>query len=50
MTEEAKFDRELELYRQECESAAQFFFGYLAIHEVARRREAVWDRLAAGLR
>jgi hypothetical protein len=45
MTDEAKFDQELELYRQECESAAQFFFGYLAIHEVARRREAVWELL-----
>jgi hypothetical protein len=45
MTEEAKFARELELYRQECEGAAQFFFGYLAIHEIARRREAVWELL-----
>jgi hypothetical protein len=40
ITEKA-FERELELFRKECEGAAQFFFGYLAIHEVAKRREAV---------
>jgi hypothetical protein len=46
-TEERNFERELELFRTECESAAQFFFGYLAIHEVAKRREAVHRLLNA---
>jgi AbiU2 len=45
VTEETKFERELELFRKECEGAAQFFFGYLAIHEVAKRRAAVWELL-----
>ena len=40
-TKETAFEQELELFRQECEGAAQFFFGYLAIHEVAKRRETV---------
>lgn len=39
--EEREFERELELFRKECEGAAQFFFGYLAINEMAKRREAV---------
>jgi hypothetical protein len=38
---EREFERELELFRKECEGAAQYFFGYLAIHEVAKRREPV---------
>src|SRR5438093_6294764 len=42
---EKEFDRELEVFRGECESAAQFFFGYLAIHEVAKRREVVFRLL-----
>jgi hypothetical protein len=42
---ENEFERELDLFRSECESAAQFFFGYLAIHEVAKRREAVFRLL-----
>ena len=44
-TEEVAFERELELFRQECEGAAQFFFGYLAVHEVAKRRESVFRLL-----
>lgn len=44
-TEETRFERELELFRQECEGAAQFFFGYLAVHEVAKRRESVFQLL-----
>ncbi len=43
--EETRFERELELFRQECESAAQFFFGYMAVHEVTRRRPLVWGLL-----
>jgi hypothetical protein len=45
MTEETRFEQELELFRNECESAAQFFFGYLAIHEVAKRRKSVFQLL-----
>lgn len=44
-TEEKEFERELELFRKECEGAAQFFFGYLAIHEVAKRRGSVFRLL-----
>ena len=40
-----EFKRELEIFRTECESAAQFFYGYLAIHEVARRRKNVFRLL-----
>jgi len=39
--EERVFERELELFRKECEGAAQFFFGHLAINEMAKRRESV---------
>jgi hypothetical protein len=39
--EESAFERELELLRKESEGAAQFFFGHLAINEMAKRREAV---------
>jgi len=35
------FEDELELFRTETEGAAQFFYGYLAIHEVAKRRKDV---------
>jgi AbiU2 len=37
------FESELELFRTESESAAQFFYGYLAIHEVAKRRKEVFQ-------
>jgi hypothetical protein len=57
--QEREFERELELFREECEGAAQFFFGYLAIHEMAKRRESVlqllnrnamfWNTAAAGM-
>ena len=39
--EERQFERELELLRGECEGAAQFFYGYLAINEVAKR----WNKV-----
>lgn len=42
---EQEFEQELELFRTECESAAQFFYGYLAIHEVAKRRKSVFRLL-----
>jgi HEPN superfamily AbiU2-like protein len=45
-TDEREFDRELELFRTECEGAAQLFFGYLAIHEVAKRRRTVYQLLS----
>jgi hypothetical protein len=39
---EKAFERELEVFRKDCESAAQFFYGHMAINEVARRRPAVF--------
>jgi hypothetical protein len=45
-TAEKEFDTELELFRTECEGAAQFFFGYMAIHEVAKRRRRVYELLS----
>lgn len=38
---EKAFERELEVFRKDCESAAQFFYGHMAINEVARRRQVV---------
>jgi len=59
LNEERIFERELELFRKECEGAAQFFFGHLAINEMAKRRESVlrllnrnamfWNTAAAGM-
>jgi hypothetical protein len=46
MTEtERRFAKELEVFRTECEAAAQYFFGYLAVHELARRRKSVFRLL-----
>ena len=42
---ELRFTQELEVFRTEAESAAQYFYGYLAVHELARRRKAVFDLL-----
>ena len=41
MRNEQAFERELEVFRKDCESAAQCFYGDLSINEVARRRPAV---------
>jgi hypothetical protein len=55
---EDEFARELEIFRVEAESGAQFFYSYLAVHEVAKRRRRVfrlldddalfWNTLLAG--
>ena len=44
---EREFEAELELFRTESESAVQFFYAYLAIHEVAKRRTEVFRLLGA---
>src|SRR5215470_15831188 len=44
-TEEQQFENELEVFRKDVESAAQFFYGYLAIHEVAEHEKRVFDYL-----
>jgi len=36
-----QFENELEVFRKEAEAASQFFYGYLAIHEVAKHNRAV---------
>jgi hypothetical protein len=41
MNSEQAFEQELEIFRKNCESAAQFFYGQLTINEVASRRPAV---------
>src|SRR5256885_12181769 len=45
MTAEQQFERELEIFRTEAEAAAQFFYSYLAIHEVAKRQRRVFHML-----
>lgn len=42
---EHDFTRELEIFRTECEAAAKYFYGYLGIHELARRDKQVFDVL-----
>jgi hypothetical protein len=42
---ERRFEKELEVFRTECESAAQFFYGYLAIHKVAKDQKRVYKLL-----
>jgi len=44
---EQQFQEELEIFRKEAESAAQFFYAYLAIHETAKRNRSVFDYLNA---
>ena len=41
MSEEQQFESELEIFRKESETASQFFFGYLAINEVAKHNRGV---------
>ena len=41
-TPERQFARELEVFRTEAETAAQFFYTYLAMHEVAKRHKKVF--------
>ena len=42
---EAAFTRELEIFRQEAEAGAQFFYSYLAVHELAKRQRRVFRML-----
>jgi hypothetical protein len=41
MIAERQFENELETFRRDAEAAAQFFYAYLAIHEVAKRHRSV---------
>jgi hypothetical protein len=45
MTPAETFERELEIFRTEAESAAQFLYAYLAIHATAADKRAVFDLL-----
>ncbi len=45
MTPEQEFERELEIFRTECESATQFLFGYFTVHAVAFDHSAVHNVL-----
>jgi hypothetical protein len=47
MTPEERFERELEVFRTEAESAIQFHFAYLAVHAAARNRLDPLKRLVA---
>ena len=40
-TVDARFERELEIFRTEAEQCAQFLFAFLAVHDVAYRNKAV---------
>lgn len=42
MNSELKFEAELETFRQECEQASQFFYAFLAVHEVAKHKKRVF--------
>jgi signal transduction histidine kinase len=42
---ESAFSEELEVFRHEAESAVQFFYAWLSIHQVAQRTEQVEDLL-----
>lgn len=44
-TPEAEFEAELEVFRREAESAVQFFYAWLSVHQVASRNETVEDLL-----
>src|SRR6202521_6123711 len=42
---EDEFSRELVIFREEAEAGAQFFYSYLAVHELAKRRRGVFRLL-----
>jgi hypothetical protein len=42
---DAQFEHELEVFRTEAETAAQFFYGYLAIHAAAGAENAIYRLL-----
>src|SRR5438067_13859803 len=41
LTPEQRFERELEVFRTEQETGAQFFYAYLAVHAVAYENKSV---------
>lgn len=45
MNAERQFESELETFRKESEEASQFFYAYLAMHEVARHNRPVFSYL-----
>ena len=45
MSTEEEFLRELEIFRNEAEGGAQFFYSYLAVHELAKRHRRVFCML-----
>ena len=44
-TKETEFVDELEIFRRDCEAAAQFLYAYLAVHETAKRSQRVLSLL-----
>ncbi|MPZ37175.1 MAG: hypothetical protein GEU95_03780 [Rhizobiales bacterium] len=42
---EAEFERELEVFRTEAESAGQFFYAFLAIHAAAAAKRPVLNHI-----
>ena len=42
---EARFERELEVFRTEAEAAMQFFYAYLTVHAVAKDHKPVYRLL-----
>jgi AbiU2 len=42
---ERQFESELDIFRIESETAAQFFYGYLAVHDVAKHHKRVFQML-----
>jgi len=45
MNADQQFESELETFRKECEEASQCFYGYLAIHQVAKDNRRVFGYL-----
>ena len=45
MDAEQQFENELGIFRKECEAASQYFYAYLAVHEVARHERHVFQFL-----
>ena len=38
---DARFERELEIFRTEAEQCAQFLYAFLAVHDLAYRKKTV---------
>ncbi len=43
MSDAERFEKELEVFRGEVETAAQFFYSWLSLHEVAKQNDGVLD-------